>query len=138
MNFSNNASIATLKLINERMDHLSNKIEDRTYDQLMELNGLGEMRQQLERETFIDYIVDGEQETSSVESIKRIGEARPKQFIDCSFVDPVEAKMTFRGVRLSLLASGVIDRESAHSFATLIAEENHAQCFSHAKSAQAA
>jgi len=47
MNFSNNAVIATLKVINERMDYLSNEVEDRTYDQLMELNELGDMREYL-------------------------------------------------------------------------------------------
>ena len=36
---------ATLKLINERMDYLSNEVLDRSYDQLMELNELGNMRE---------------------------------------------------------------------------------------------
>ncbi len=35
---------ATLKLINERMYYLSNEVTDRTYDQLVELNDLGDMR----------------------------------------------------------------------------------------------
>lgn len=47
---------ATLKLINERMDYLSNEVVDRSYDQLMELNELGEMREYLKglyaRQTF--------------------------------------------------------------------------------------
>jgi hypothetical protein len=38
---------ATLKLINERMDYLSNEVVDRSYDQLMELNELGDMREYL-------------------------------------------------------------------------------------------
>lgn len=38
---------ATLKLINERMDYLSNEVLDRSYDQLMELNELGNMREYL-------------------------------------------------------------------------------------------
>jgi hypothetical protein len=39
--------IATLKVINERMDYLSNEVTDRTYDQLIELNELGDMREYL-------------------------------------------------------------------------------------------
>jgi len=40
---------ATLKLINERMYYLSNEVTDRTYDQLVELNDLDEMRSYLLR-----------------------------------------------------------------------------------------
>ena len=38
---------ATLKHINERMDYLSIEVPDRSYDQLMELNELGNMREYL-------------------------------------------------------------------------------------------
>jgi curved DNA-binding protein CbpA len=131
MNFSNDAAIATLKVINERMDYLSNEVRDRTYDQLMELNQLGEMRQQLERETFIDYTFDGKQETDSVDNIKRNGQLRVRSFDSCRWADPVAAKMTHRGIRLSLVRSdlsGLISREEAANFATLITESLHVQC----------
>ncbi len=44
---TNNEINATLKLINERMDYLSNEVADRSYDQLIELNALGDMREYL-------------------------------------------------------------------------------------------
>tara|TARA_R100000951_G_scaffold102680_1_gene94897 strand:+ start:47 stop:448 length:402 start_codon:yes stop_codon:yes gene_type:complete len=127
MIFSNNAAIATLKVINERMDYLSNEVEDRTYDQLMELNELGEMRQQLERETFIDYIVDGKKEVDSVDNIKLNGQRRINSFEACKWADPIAAKMTHRGIRMSLTRSGLISRDEAVNFATLVTESLHVQ-----------
>ena len=127
MNFSNNAAIATLKLINERMDYLSNEIEDRSYDQLMELNHLGEMRQQLERETFIDYYVNGKQRTDSVDNIKLNGQRRVKCFHECEWADPETASMCHRGIFIQIIETGLIDRDDAWNFATLLTESLHVQ-----------
>ena len=128
MNFSNKAAIATLKLINDRMDYLSNDIGvDRTYDELVELNELGEMRQQLERETFIDYYVQGELKTDSVDNIKLNGERRVNPFKGSEWADPIAANATRRMIRLALTTSGLIDYKTADKYATLVTESVHPQ-----------
>lgn len=127
MNFSNNAAIATLKVINDRMDYLSNEVEDRSYDELMELNHLGEMREQLERETFIDFMVKGKQETDSISNIKLNGERRVADFESCHFADPTAAKVCHLCIVFQLTETGLISEDIAKNYATLLTESQFVQ-----------
>lgn len=127
MNFSNNAAIATLKLINERMDYLSNEVEDRTYDELMELNNLGEMRQQLECETYIDYYVEGELKTDSIDNIKLIGERPINPVKNSEFADRVRASVTRRVIAFQLTETGLVSYDVAKNYATRIVESIYPQ-----------
>ena len=127
MNFSNKAAIATLKLINERMDYLSNEVEDRSYDELIELNELGEMRQQLEREAFIDYYVEGELKTDSIDNIKLIGERPVNPFKNSEFADRVRASVTRRVIAFQLTETGLVSRDVAKNYAARIVESIYPQ-----------
>ena len=127
MNFTNNAAIATLKLINERMDYLSNEVEDRTYDQLVELNNLGEMRQQLEREAYIDYMVVGNQKTDSVDNIKLLGERPIKPFDRSKFASPTRAKVSLEVIVFQLTETGLVCEDVARNYATRIVESIYPQ-----------
>ena len=127
MEFSNKAAIATLKVINQRMDYLSNEVIDRSYDELMELNELGEMRQQLERETFIDYYVKGKLETDSVDNIKLNAQRRVNSFSSIVWADPEAAKMFQRSTFTQIMQSGLVNRDDAWNYATVITESNYVQ-----------
>jgi curved DNA-binding protein CbpA len=127
MNFTNNAAIATLKLINERMDYLSNEVEDRSYDELMELNNLGEMRQQLERETYIDYYVEGKQKTDSVDNIKLLGERPINPIKNSVFANRIRSKVTMRDIARQLIETGLVSEDVARNYATRIVESIYPQ-----------
>lgn len=127
MNFTNNAAIATLKVINERMDYLSNEVEDRSYDQIMELINLGEMRQQLEREAFIDYYVEGNLKTDSVDNIKLLGERPINPVKNSEFADRVRASVTRRVIAFQLTETGLVSRDVAKNYAARIVESIYPQ-----------
>jgi len=127
MNFTNNAAIATLKLINERMDYLSNEVEDRTYDQLVELNNLGEMRQQLEREAYIDYYVEGKQKTDSVDNIKLLGERPINPVKNSVFANRIRSKVTMRDIARQLIETGLVSEDVASNYATRVIESIYPQ-----------
>jgi hypothetical protein len=132
MNFSNQAAIATLKVINDRMDYLSNEVEDRTYDELMELHHLSEMRQQLESETFIDYDVDGvtlsDRHVVTVAKIKKVGDRPMQRFFDeIRWADRDAARAIYNSVLANVMAVGVNKQYDAMKYATLIAECNAVQ-----------
>lgn len=127
MNFTNNAAIATLKLINERMDYLSNEVEDRTYDQIVELNSLGEMRQQLEREAYIDYYVEGKQKTDSVDNIKLLGERPINPVKNSVFANRIRSKVTMRDIARQLIETGLVSEDVASNYATRVIESIYPQ-----------
>lgn len=127
MNFTNNAAIATLKLINERMDYLSNEVEDRSYDQLVELNSLGEMRQQLEREAYIDYYVEGKQKTDSVDNIKLLGERPINPVKNSVFANRIRSKVTMRDIARQLIETGLVSEDVANNYSTRIVESIYPQ-----------
>ena len=127
MNFTNNAAIATLKLINERMDYLSNEVEDRTYDQIVELNSLGEMRQQLEREAYIDYYVEGKQKTDSVDNIKLLGERPINPAKNSVFANRIRSKVTMRDIARQLIETGLVSEDVASNYATRVIESIYPQ-----------
>ena len=127
MNFTNNAAIATLKLINERMDYLSNEVEDRTYDQIVELNSLGEMRQQLEREAYIDYYVEGKQKTDSVDNIKLLGERPINPVKNSVFANRIRSKVTMRDIARQLIETGLVSEDVANNYSTRIVESIYPQ-----------
>jgi curved DNA-binding protein CbpA len=132
MEFSNNAAIATLKVINQRMDYLSNEVLDRSYDELMELNQLGEMRQQLEREAFIDYDLNGltlsDDPVVTVAKIRKVGDRPTQRFFDeIHWADRDAARAIYDSVLANIMAIGVNHAYDAKKYATLIAECNAVQ-----------
>jgi curved DNA-binding protein CbpA len=127
MNFTNNAAIATLKVINDRMDYLSNEVEDRTYDQLVELNNLGEMRQQLEREAYIDYYVEGELKTDSVDNIKLLGERPINPIKKSVFANRIRSKVTLHEIARQLVETGLVSEDVASNYATRVIESIYPQ-----------
>ncbi len=132
MEFSNKAAIATLKLINDRMDYLSNEVLDRSYDEILELTELGEMRDQLEKQTFIDYDATGltlsKDSVVTVAKIKKVGD-RPMQrlFHEIHWANLDQARAVYDSVLANVMAVGLNTEYDAMKYATLIAECNAVQ-----------
>jgi hypothetical protein len=98
----------------------------------MELNHLGEMRQQLESETFIDYDVDGltlsDRHIVTVAKVKRVGDRPTQRFFDeIRWADRDAALAIYNSVLANVMAVGVNTEYDARKYATLIAECNAVQ-----------